>query len=283
MVVVDDGSSDETGAIADGFAAGDRRIRVVRQKQAGVSAARNRGLREIDTDFVLFLDGDDWLAPDALARLCHALTAEPAAVASHGRYAFVAEDGVPGCAPVGVRRGRLPAGDLLPRLLVRNLFANGGHVLIRRSALEGAPFRTDLAFGEDWECWVRLAQRGPFAAEPGAEPLLHVRQRRSGAYLRMATNPETARRCLDAIFSEPTLVARLGRDRCAEARDAARADGAWIIGREMLRHQRRREGLPWLARSLYHRPSARRAALFAVACLQPWLAPDWHGPFRAYG
>ncbi len=131
---------------------------------------------------------------------------------------------MPGCAPVSIRLGRLPSGDLLPRLLVRNLFANGGHVLIRRSALEGAPFRTDLAFGEDWECSVRLASAGPFAAEPGAAPWFHVRcQRRSGAYLRMAANPETARRCLDAIFSEPALVARLGRDRCAAARDSARA------------------------------------------------------------
>ena len=231
----------------------------------------------------MFLDGDDWLAPDALARLERALNAEPDAVAAYGRFAFVAENAFPGCAPVSVKGGRLPRGDLLGRLLTRNLFANGGHMLIRRLALEcQAPFRTDLAFGEDWECWIRLAQRGPFAAEPGSAPLLHVRQRQGSAYLRMATDPDAARRCLDAIFSQPALIARLGRDRCAAARDGAQADAAWVVGREMLRHHRRREGIPWLIRSLYRQPSARRAALFIVACLQPWLTPGYHGPFRAY-
>jgi len=283
MVIVDDGSTDGTGEIAADFAACDPRIRVIRQPHAGVSAARNRGLAALDADFIMFLDGDDWLAPEAFALLDRALQAEPDAVAAYGRYAFVAEDAGPGCVPLSVRRGRLPCGDLLPRLLTRNLFANGGQLLIRASALAStAPFRTDLAFGEDWECWIRLAQKGPFAAHGGASPLLYVRERQGSTYLRMAADPEAASLCLDAIFSQPGLRARLGQDGCAAARDSAQADTAWVVGRELLRHQRRREGLPWLARSLYRAPSPRRSVLFLLACLQPWLAAGHRGPFRPY-
>ena len=63
MVVVDDGSTDETASVVRGF--DDPRLRLVSQQNAGVSAARNRGAVALDCDAVLFLDGDDGLAPFA--------------------------------------------------------------------------------------------------------------------------------------------------------------------------------------------------------------------------
>lgn len=155
IIVVDDGSSDATADVVARFS--DPRIRLVRQSNAGVSAARNRGLGEVSGDAVLFLDGDDWLAPDALARLTAALEVEPHCVAAYGAFCFVTEAGV----PVRYKRGPFPSGAILERLLEENMFANGGHMLIRRSALEAVGlFRTDLAYGEDWECWIRLAASG---------------------------------------------------------------------------------------------------------------------------
>lgn len=68
IIVVDDGSTDESGAVAKAMAARDPRIRVYRQPNAGPSAARNRGLRECLGEFVSFVDGDDWVDAD-LARV----------------------------------------------------------------------------------------------------------------------------------------------------------------------------------------------------------------------
>jgi len=276
MTVVDDGSTDASAEVVAGFS--DQRIRLVRQVNAGVSAARNRGLSEASGDAVLLLDGDDWLASDALARLNARLDAEPHCVAAYGAFCFVTEAG----SPVYCKRGPFPSGDILGRLLEENLFANGGHMLIRRSAFDGVGrFRTDLAYGEDWECWIRLAASGAFAVVPGEEPLLFVRQRGSGTYLRMAHDPAAFGPCMDAIFSNPRLVARFGAERLRAIRRRTEAENCWIIGRELIRHGRA-EGRRFLRRSVSDKPSAKRIALLLAAHVLRVLPHPLQGPFRAY-
>ena len=188
MVVVDDGSEDGTAAVV--ARRRDPRIRLLRQKNAGVSAARTRAIAAARGRAILFLDADDWLAPDALSRLSAALHAAPDAVGAYGAFAFVAEEAEPGDPPLRRKTGPFPAGDILERLLVQNLFANGGHLLLRREAVDRAgPFHAHIRYGEDWEYWIRLAIQGPFAVVPGAEPLLFVRQRTGSAFNRMARDP----------------------------------------------------------------------------------------------
>lgn len=278
LLVVDDGSTDATADMVAQF--GDPRIRLLRQANAGVSAARNRGIAEVDGDGVMFLDGDDWLAPDALSRLAATLGATDA-VAAYGAFCFVTHDG---STVVARKTGPFADGDILERLVVRNLFANGGHVLIRADAIALAgPFRSDIAFGEDWEFWCRLACAGRFATVPGAAPLLFVRQRGGSAYLRMASDPRAFAPCMDAIFGNPQVAARLGHQRAAQLRTRTEAENHWIIGRELVRHGRRAEGLRWLRRSFARSPSARRGLMLAAAHGLGILPPRLHGPFRAYG
>jgi CDP-glycerol glycerophosphotransferase len=64
-VVVDDGSPDGSGEIAEAFARRDDRVRVVHTENHGLGAARNEGLRHLDTDYLAFLDSDDMLPPTA--------------------------------------------------------------------------------------------------------------------------------------------------------------------------------------------------------------------------
>lgn len=75
VVVVDDGSTDDTPAVLATFR---DRIRVIRQDNAGVAAARNRGLDEVDSEFVAFQDADDLWMPGKLRRQLDAFRSDPA-------------------------------------------------------------------------------------------------------------------------------------------------------------------------------------------------------------
>lgn len=68
-VVVDDGSPDRSGEIADAYAAKDKRISVLHTDNGGLGAARNRGTRAVQGEYLAYLDSDDALAPDALEHL----------------------------------------------------------------------------------------------------------------------------------------------------------------------------------------------------------------------
>ena len=281
MVVVDDGSRDGTAAVV--ASRPDPRIRLIRQENAGVSVARSRAMAAARGKAILFLDADDWLAPDALARLSATLQAAPDAIGAYGAFAFAAEGAEPGDPPLRRKAGPFPAGDILERLLVENLFANGGHLLIRRGAVDRAgPFLSHVRYGEDWEYWIRLALQGPFAVVPGAEPLLFVRQRGGSAYNRMARDPAAFRPAMQAIFENPALAERLGAERVQALRRRSAAENAWIAGRELIRHGQRGPGLAKLRASVAAAPSAKRVLLLAAAHALPVLPQRLHGPFTAY-
>jgi hypothetical protein len=240
-------------------------------------------MAEARGEAILFLDADDWLAPDALTRLLAALARAPEAVGAYGGYAVMAEDARPGDAPLRRKAGPFPSGDLLETLLVENLFANGGHLLLRREAvLRAGPFLAHLRYGEDWEYWIRLALQGPFVVVPGREPLLFVRQRSGSAYHRMARDPAAFVPAMRAIFGNPLLAERLGPARLRALRRRSEAENAWIIGRELIRHGEREAGLARLRASLLAAPSPKRALLLAAAHALPMLPRPLHGPFAAY-
>jgi hypothetical protein len=268
LVVVDDGSTDATAAVVQPFLA-DPRIALIRQDRAGVSAARNRGMAACgDVQALLFLDADDWLAPDALARLALALEQAPCAAACSGPAGFVAEHDAPGASAARLLRG--VSGDVLVRLLTRNRFANGGQVLVRIEAmLQAGGFRPDLGYGEDWEFLVRIASLGRFARAAGSGPIAYIRRRGEGAYLRQATDPAAFTGCMAAIFDNPALAARLGAARVGRLRAAAAAENKWIIARALLAGGRRTEGLAALRTALAAKPSLKRAALTALMHVRP--------------
>lgn len=260
LVVVDDGSTDATASVVRPFLA-DSRVALLRQDRAGVSIARNRGMAaSADADALLFLDADDWLAADALARLSAALAGAPAAVAASGPAGFVSPDATPGTP--AARRLRGVSGDLVTALLERNLFANAGQVLIRADAARAdGGFRPRLAYGEDWEFMIRAALRGPFVRAASAAPVVFVRRRLDGAYLCQATQAAAFADCMSAVFGNPALRARLGADRLDRLRARAERENDWVIGRALLAHGRRAEGCAALRRSLAAKPSLKRAAL----------------------
>ncbi|HYG88104.1 MAG TPA: glycosyltransferase family A protein [Azospirillum sp.] len=230
FILVDDASSDGTADAAS--AGGDPRVRVLRTgSPSGVGRARNLGLSQCRAPYVVFLDGDDLLEPDALERMVAALESAPDRVACFGHHIRIAEDGSPfEAAPPALKR--LPDRDTLWHLLAKNFIVNGGAICIRTGAAHAVGgYRTDLALGEDWEFWCRLAARGDFAVVPGG-PVLRYRQREAGANRRLrgsALRPNYD--ALDRIFAAPDLPRRFPPAALRDRRRRAEMDSFWSAAR----------------------------------------------------
>ena len=149
VVVVDDGSSDRTAAVAERFGSP---VRVVRQSNGGIGAARNRGMASVGGELIAFMDADDLLARDSLACRAEALERDAEIDMVFGAVRRFSEivDG----APVALNEpqpGQLPAA-----------------MLIRRAALDRVgSFLTDtlVAEGLDWMLRARELGLGEITLE----------------------------------------------------------------------------------------------------------------------
>ena len=92
LLIIDDGSTDQSGAILDRLAGEDTRIRLIHQKNAGVAAARNRGIDLATGTYLTFVDGDDYVAPDYIQCLVDCARKNEAELVICGLQ-FVKEDG----------------------------------------------------------------------------------------------------------------------------------------------------------------------------------------------
>ena len=73
IILVNDGSPDNSPQICDEYAQADSRIKVIHQKNQGISAARNTGLSNISGEYVIFVDSDDWISQDTCERAVAAM------------------------------------------------------------------------------------------------------------------------------------------------------------------------------------------------------------------
>ncbi len=76
VLCIDDGSSDSSGEMCKSYVLRDQRFRVVRQENAGLPAARNRGLKEAQGEYISFVDSDDWLDPEMLPAFVRKMDAD---------------------------------------------------------------------------------------------------------------------------------------------------------------------------------------------------------------
>lgn len=86
VIVVDDGSKDNTLEVAQSYAERDSRVRVFHKENGGVSSARNMGIRESHGEYMIFLDSDDWLEDDAVEVLTNLQEQYPLKLIASGKY-----------------------------------------------------------------------------------------------------------------------------------------------------------------------------------------------------
>lgn len=156
-VVIDDGSTDDTGEIVRARAARDPRIRVISTANAGSGAARNLGIVETSAPFVAFLDGDDRWHPEFLRRQLEVLETVGGRVgATFCHTRVMLESG----RVVGPRWQPAGACDMDRFLAENNPAHNGSSLLVRRSCFdEVGVFDTGLTSAVDQEMWLRIGTR----------------------------------------------------------------------------------------------------------------------------
>jgi len=152
LLLVDDGSSDESGTLCDEYAESDDRIRIHHQPNSGVSAARNHGLATARGEYVTFVDADDWVDDSLLAHLVGPTLEFDLDLVVSG-LAWHYQDGRIGTSSLyDTRHARTPReiGEIVVELEKRALIHGCYQKLIRRSVLDKANIRfPPLSFGED--------------------------------------------------------------------------------------------------------------------------------------
>ncbi len=158
ILVVDDGSTDRSSAIAQKFP-----VRYIWQENRGLTASRNRGIRESRGNYIVFLDADDLLKPEAIEAGLRVLAQHPECSITVGDHLFVAEDG----SHLADSRKECLAKSHYEALLKSNFIEMISSVLFRRRVLEDVGgFDTRLRVAEDYDLYLRIARDYPICCHP---------------------------------------------------------------------------------------------------------------------
>lgn len=272
VIVVDDGSTDESLQALSALT--DARVRLVRQDNAGVSAARNRGIALARGDWVAFLDADDVYHPQFLAALARAHAACPEADLLGTRFRMLREPTGQPLEPWPVPEGFCEV-ELIDDLRLRwmkNAPLCSSSAAVRTARLRAMPqwFVEGESWGEDLDMWFRLADQTPVALVSG--PYATVRGDVPGSLT------ASHRRCLAPYLSRMRAQALAG---ALPARH--RASALWFVSqqqvtlaREALAAGERGEALSWLVRARHGALSRRWHLTLAMALFMPvGLADRW--------
>ncbi len=206
ILVIDDGSTDETGRLA----ASVQGVRCIRQTNAGVSAARNRGIEEARGGFVALLDADDAWMPEKLAVQLASLR--------DGQFAFSARTETDELLkPLRIARGGFE-GSLLEGLLFHgNVVGTPSSVVAPRQALlDAGGFDPCLSMCADWDMWIRLATR--LSGTYSDEPLVLYRVHEGSMSTNLRVYESDSRYMISKAFELPLPAEIMARRSEAEAR-----------------------------------------------------------------
>ena len=154
LIVVDDGSTDNTPQVLDAYRGA---IKVFRQENKGVSAARNRGISEASGRFIAFLDSDDLWLPQKLSRQVEFFNTTPDALICQTEEVWIRS----GVRVNPKKRHKKPSGMIFEPSLALCLVSPSA-VMIRRSLLEiVGNFDEALPACEDYDLWLRISCRFP--------------------------------------------------------------------------------------------------------------------------
>jgi glycosyltransferase involved in cell wall biosynthesis len=154
IVVVDDGSTDNTESVVRQFS---RRARYFKQENQGVSTARNVGIRKSVGEYLAFLDSDDLWSPEKLAEQVPLLDCDPELGLVYSDWALASDQGI--IQTSYLRDLPCRSGYVFDDLIQSGFILTSG-VVVRRACLEAAgDFDKSLAIAQDYDLWLRISYR----------------------------------------------------------------------------------------------------------------------------
>jgi len=189
VIVVDDGSTDNTAALAAELGA-----RVISRKNGGLSAARNTGIQGALSEWIALLDADDMWAPEKLERQVACI--QPDTILVYTGIRFFDDHGTHG------ERLAIDPSSVSKMLRFRNPITPSTALVKRDAVMQVGGFRDGLPGCEDWDMWVRLQRIGQFKSVAAALTDYYVYPNS------LSANPERMLQALDQIINT-TLVADL--------------------------------------------------------------------------
>lgn len=267
IIVVDDGSTDRSAAVVEELAAPE--VRLIRQANAGVSAARNRGTEEASGDYVAFLDADDWWEPGFLEEIA-ALIGEFPGCGIYSTAFRIVRDGRRFPARQPQRRGVVA--DYFDEAMTRYVCLPSSSCLPRSVLLEAGGFPPGMKLGEDLYLWTKVAARHPvcFSPRPEVNYSVTASNRSSAIY-----TPERTEFSFRDLYTEgnDSLNEYIARCGIAKAITVA-AKGDTRAGREAERFFRytRRYRFGWRKLYLLNRlPRSWRPGVLALYNRLAWM------------
>lgn len=179
LIVIDDGSTDASAAIAEKFASSDDRVCLLRRAHEGLSAALNAGIAAARGEYIARMDADDVSVPQRLEKQVSYLDAHPACVATGSWIEVVDEAGL----PLGVKTFR-ETHEQISAALFGGISPMAHPTVVMRGDVLRATGGYDARFypSEDLDLWFRLAERGELANL--GEVLLRHRRHKAAAGVR---------------------------------------------------------------------------------------------------
>jgi len=225
IIVVNDGSTDDFETRSAPYQ-NDARVKIIAQENRGLPAARNRGIRKARGEYLKFLDADDWLARDCLAKQVAAFQASPTLGLVYCDLARVNARGEQMDDYSVTRARRILDGDILPSLLVGGYFTPQTALVPRRALDHVGLFDETLGGSADMELWMRLMCEN-YTARFVPEKLAYYRLHDANMSQDTAHMQATHLRALDGITTRyPHRVAR-ALDELIREHQRVDQDSAW--------------------------------------------------------
>lgn len=214
VLLINDGSSDSTGAIIDRISARDKRFKAIHKTNGGVSSARNEGLRAVTGEWVCFVDSDDALKPDGLETMM-SLTGDDCDIVFAGFEIYKNQCLFNTIPPL--REAKVSRFELVKELFTPSDYHYQGYIcskLYKREIIEeyGIRFDEEIIYNEDrlfTLSFLSHARKGTYTTKPVYEYLLNdgnaMSNIESGNYWKFETD-------LDAYIKMNNIIAEFGME-----------------------------------------------------------------------